>query len=182
MALLSLAAGDPGGALGHLQGRERQRDPWVGGVVLHDLLLATALVRLGQEAEALTVIERAAVVATQNGVRYPLVVLPHGAFAELAAVATRLPPEATARRLFDGARFSVEMPDARARPMLTQREVVVLRELRSSRSAAQIAARLFVSSNTVKSQMRSLYRKLGVTSRVDAVAVALAQGLLDRQD
>jgi len=182
LAYLALAVGDPAEALGHLRARVRRSDAWTGGEVLHDLLLATAFLRLGRETEAETAMERAAVVATENGVRYPLLFLPHGALGELREAAGRLSRGSVAQRLFADVVPPVEMPDVGPRAVLTEREIVVLRELTSSRSAAQIAARLFVSSNTVKSQMRSLYRKLGVTTRVDAVAVALAQGLLDRQD
>ena len=43
---------------------------------------------------------------------------------------------------------------------------------------ARIANRLFVSKNTVKSQMAAIYRKLGVSTRNDAVQKATAIGLL----
>jgi Bacterial regulatory proteins, luxR family len=41
----------------------------------------------------------------------------------------------------------------------------------------EIAARLFVSHNTVRSEVGSIYRKLGVSSRSDAVRHATAAGL-----
>nr|NLD40610.1 response regulator transcription factor [Actinomycetales bacterium] len=41
-----------------------------------------------------------------------------------------------------------------------------------------IAKRLGVSVNTVKSQLRSSYRKLGVSSREEAVTAAIGLGLL----
>jgi LuxR family transcriptional regulator of spore coat protein len=41
----------------------------------------------------------------------------------------------------------------------------------------QIASRLFVTRNTVKSQVRSVYRKLGVSTRADAVAWAEEAGI-----
>ena len=52
---------------------------------------------------------------------------------------------------------------------LSQRELVVLRELGTGASLEVIAARLFVSRNTVKSQAISIYRKLGASTRHDAV-------------
>lgn len=61
---------------------------------------------------------------------------------------------------------------------LTEREAVVLGELVHTSSIKAVAANLYVSSNTVKSQVRSAYRKLGVTNRDDAIAVARARGLL----
>jgi LuxR family maltose regulon positive regulatory protein len=61
-------------------------------------------------------------------------------------------------------------------------ERTVLRRLDSELSVRQIAAELFLSVNTVRSHTRSLYRKLGVSSRTDAVARARELGLLGRSD
>ncbi|MDO9394916.1 MAG: helix-turn-helix transcriptional regulator, partial [Herbiconiux sp.] len=55
---------------------------------------------------------------------------------------------------------------------LTDRERVVLRHLMAARSLHAIAAAEHVSHNTVKSQVRSVYRKLGVSNRDDATRVA----------
>jgi len=48
----------------------------------------------------------------------------------------------------------------------------VLDALLSGRTVTAIAASQFVSVNTIKTQLRSLYRKLGVHNRKDAVGVA----------
>ena len=64
------------------------------------------------------------------------------------------------------------------RAALTPREAEVLDQLRSTASFAEIAANLSVSANTVKSQVRSLYRKLGVSNRDEALRAAYIQGLL----
>jgi LuxR family transcriptional regulator, maltose regulon positive regulatory protein len=61
----------------------------------------------------------------------------------------------------------------------TAAELTVLRLLGSDLSAPQIADELFLSPNTVRSHTRSIYRKLGVNSRADAVARAESLGLLD---
>ena len=42
----------------------------------------------------------------------------------------------------------------------------------------QIATRLFLSRHTVNSEFKSMYRKLGVSSRHDAVEQATVVGLL----
>jgi len=52
---------------------------------------------------------------------------------------------------------------------LTDRELAVLQLLPSMMSNEQIAGELFVSVNTVKVHLKSLYRKLGVSSRREAV-------------
>jgi LuxR family maltose regulon positive regulatory protein len=61
---------------------------------------------------------------------------------------------------------------------LTERELVVLRLLTGPLSENDIARELYVSRNTVHSQTRSIYRKLGVSSRAAAIAAAHACGLI----
>ncbi|MHA4852331.1 LuxR C-terminal-related transcriptional regulator [Rhodococcus sp. MSC1_016] len=65
-----------------------------------------------------------------------------------------------------------------ASDMLTPRELELLVELPSWRTAEQIATDLCVSVNTVKTHLRGIYRKFGVTSRRDAIAAAQQAGLL----
>jgi LuxR family maltose regulon positive regulatory protein len=55
---------------------------------------------------------------------------------------------------------------------LTQREVTVLRYLASRYTVSEIANELFVSVNTLKTHTKAVYRKLGVSSRRDAIAEA----------
>lgn len=55
---------------------------------------------------------------------------------------------------------------------LTGRERVVLSHLSDDATLEQIATALYVTRNTVKSQVRSVYRKLGVSSRADAITWA----------
>jgi LuxR family maltose regulon positive regulatory protein len=73
------------------------------------------------------------------------------------------------------ARIAV-VPDAAA--LLSDRELAVLAMLPSLLSAREIAAEFTVSVNTVKSHIRSIYAKLGVSSRRDAVLLAHDRGLL----
>jgi LuxR family maltose regulon positive regulatory protein len=55
---------------------------------------------------------------------------------------------------------------------LTDRELEVLRMLRSELSLREIANELYISHNTIKSYTQSIYRKLGVTSRSAALETA----------
>ncbi|NRQ36398.1 AAA family ATPase [Nonomuraea sp. NN258] len=55
---------------------------------------------------------------------------------------------------------------------LTAREQSVLRLLVEDLSLREIGQQMFVSTNTVKTHTRSIYRKLGVTSREEAVQIA----------
>jgi DNA-binding CsgD family transcriptional regulator len=53
---------------------------------------------------------------------------------------------------------------------LTAREIDVLKHLASGKSLEAISKTLHISKNTMKTHLRNLYRKLGVTGRVEAVA------------
>jgi LuxR family maltose regulon positive regulatory protein len=61
---------------------------------------------------------------------------------------------------------------------LTEAELEVLRQLRSPKSQRAIAEELSVSINTVKTHTSSIYRKLGVSSRDDAVTRGTREGLV----
>lgn len=61
---------------------------------------------------------------------------------------------------------------------LTAAELRVLHHLPTNLSLADIARRLYVSRNTVKSHAAAIYRKLDTTSRTEAVALARAAGLI----
>jgi LuxR family transcriptional regulator, maltose regulon positive regulatory protein len=65
--------------------------------------------------------------------------------------------------------------DVAAPAGLTPAEQRLLPLLATHLSFREIAAELLVSRNTVKTQAISIYRKLGVTTRSEAVAAALAQ-------
>ena len=54
----------------------------------------------------------------------------------------------------------------------------MLRYLCSRLTYQEIAAALFVSVNTLKSHVRTVYRKLGVASRADAVDTGRRLGLI----
>jgi LuxR family maltose regulon positive regulatory protein len=61
---------------------------------------------------------------------------------------------------------------------LTERELDVLRLLSGELSARQMAQSLFVAPSTVRTQIKSIYRKLGVSSRGEAVEEARFRGLI----
>lgn len=61
---------------------------------------------------------------------------------------------------------------------LTEREYEVLVALSKGASRKEMASALFVSTNTVKSQLAAVYRKLGAKSRAEALRNAQNRGLL----
>ena len=62
---------------------------------------------------------------------------------------------------------------------LTPAELRVVRLLPTHLSFREIGEQLFVSRNTIKTQAISVYRKLGVSSRSDAIARAVELGLVE---
>jgi LuxR family maltose regulon positive regulatory protein len=64
------------------------------------------------------------------------------------------------------------------RSLLTAAELRLLPLLATHLSFREIGERLCVSRNTIKTQAVSVYRKLGVSSRSDAIAEAARLGLL----
>jgi LuxR family maltose regulon positive regulatory protein len=100
-----------------------------------------------------------------------------GAAGELLAEASELldrcpDPAGLAGRLGDASRRFARprrSRDLALRDELSDRELAVLRLLPSSLSAREIGNELFVSLNTVKTHIKAIYRKLGATSRDDAV-------------
>ena len=61
----------------------------------------------------------------------------------------------------------------------TLREIEVIREVAHGRTNREIAESLGVSEHTVDFHLRNAYSKLGVTTRADAIHIALSRGWLD---
>ncbi|MEV4249301.1 response regulator transcription factor [Streptosporangium canum] len=81
---------------------------------------------------------------------------------------------AVARRI---RRFLTTGPESGPFPELTQREREILDLLASGKSNAEIARRLFLSQKTVKNHLTSIFAKLQVADRTQAVVRARRAGL-----
>lgn len=71
-----------------------------------------------------------------------------------------------------------DQPGPTGGPPLTPAELRLLPYLQTHLSIREIGERLFISRNTVSSEVGSIYRKLGVSARSEAVERAMAMGLL----
>jgi two-component system NarL family response regulator len=83
-------------------------------------------------------------------------------------------------RLFDNeaAAASIERnPRGRTKEGLTQREQEVLRLLSKGLTNKEIAQDLFISENTIKCHLNSVFKKLKVTRRLQAILYATKKGL-----
>jgi LuxR family maltose regulon positive regulatory protein len=63
-------------------------------------------------------------------------------------------------------------------PELSPRQLEVMKLLATWMTSAEIAGQLHVSQNTAKSHIYAIYRKLGVSSRREAVAAARELGYI----
>jgi LuxR family maltose regulon positive regulatory protein len=200
-ALLESALGDH--AVADALEAEIQELVGAGGVEGHPAralahaMNARSLLRCGRWNEA-----RAAVTAARESARHMTDALPWLAIQvrlELAAALVTLRDTSTAGELLDGARELLERSanlgtladqvdslqrelDACPEPEghhtgLTPAELRLLPLLATHLSFREIAQQLFVSRNTIKTQAISVYRKLGVSSRSEAVAEAQRLGL-----
>jgi LuxR family transcriptional regulator, maltose regulon positive regulatory protein len=101
---------------------------------------------------------------------------------EAAAQLERVPDAQTARGWIEDCRRQVARSTASSAGQewcLTTAELRILQFLPTHLSLREIAERLYVSANTVKTHARSVYRKLGASSRGEAVVQARRAGLLD---
>ncbi len=62
--------------------------------------------------------------------------------------------------------------------VLTEREIEVLREVADGNRNREIAARLFISEETVKVHIKHIMEKLGASDRTQAVSIGLRRGII----
>lgn len=161
-ARIALRRGDREAATADLNRTQRLRPvlthaiPW--SAVQTRLEMIRALVALPDPAGARTLLRELADIVP----RCPDLGTLHGELAEVRRLVDAMPSGA---------------PGASA---LTAAELRLLPYLHTYLSFRDIAQRLYVSPNTVKTQAVSLYRKLGVSSRGEAMARAEELGLIDR--
>src|ERR1700704_4588762 len=67
---------------------------------------------------------------------------------------------------------------ARSGPSLSDREIEVLKMISAGKSNKEIAVALFVAESTVKTHVASIYEKLRVTDRTEAVVRAIQRGII----
>lgn len=76
------------------------------------------------------------------------------------------------------ATIASRLAERQQRAELTQRELEVLQLLTRGRSNKEISATLFISEDTVKSHLKTLFAKLGVQDRTEAAIAAIRHGIV----
>jgi LuxR family maltose regulon positive regulatory protein len=200
IAVLGLAQGDPQAALTVLAAVEKDpvaEDYWGFWQARADMLEALARDALGDQDGADAALERALDLSERSGDMTPFLLYPasgllerhtrhHTAHAALVAEIRTLlarprgyggPGSPPVRRGSPGGLIPPRLTAPLLEP-ISGSEVRVLRYLPTNLTGPEIARELSVSTNTVKSHIRSLYAKLGTHRRADAVESARARGLL----
>jgi two-component system NarL family response regulator len=74
--------------------------------------------------------------------------------------------------------LAAKLADRVSGEALSEREIEVLQRIAAGRSNKEIGSELFISEGTVKSHVKSIFAKLNVISRTEAVATATRRGLI----
>jgi len=169
-ARLALSSGNAEGAIAALAEPTDPAYPVV--AIEREVLRALALRALGDDRAALAELESALSRAEPEAIRRPFLSAGRGVRELLAehlrrAVSHRWFASELVRRLEGGG--GTRVAPAELLEPLSSREGEVLRFLPTMMSNADIASELYVSVNTVKTHVKSIYRKLEVTRRQDAV-------------
>lgn len=170
-ARLSLSMGCPEDVVGLLGGPLRR--PTAVQSLDALVLLTAARLHLQAPSTLRAEIEKISGIATVLGNSWPLAMVPAKSLECLTTAWRQLgvpgpPVSATAL-----------IPASLSMVTLTSREASILATLATTGDRAEMARIHFVSLNTIKSQLRTLYRKLGVASREEALLVAHREHLLD---
>jgi LuxR family maltose regulon positive regulatory protein len=180
-ARLSIVRQRPGDAEGILDSIDTHRWPRFELEAL--LLRARAALALGRSVDDVErIVESALTIAEAHRFIRSLLV-DGGPFDEVLRRALRRAPNGSYRQaLAQHCRSRPPLPrrihDPGTPYRPSSRELEILRYLATGLSNREIATALFISLNTMKTHVRSLYRRLGVTSRSQALAAGRARGLL----
>lgn len=183
-ARVRLASGNADGALQALAAAPPDHaDPRLGA---EHLALTAGALAVGHDgagrSAAVSAMRRLGDQLSEQRLFLPLVLVPRAALAAMRTLAAEEDLEPDFRDALAKAEARGIIGSHQRGPELTQREEVVARALASGETVAQIAADLSVSPNTIKSQLRAIYRKLGVGSREDAIRVLAFHRLEEAAD
>ncbi len=155
--------------------------PWTSRRDRLDLLVvqAAAAQRMGDLAAARRLLGHAAGTYGSSGFPRALAVAPASVRPDLLAAASGHLDPADRDQLDDRLdQWPPVYPERFAHLELTKREHAVLAALERTASRQEMAGALYVSVNTIKTQLAALYKKLGTTNRTEALMKAHQFGLL----
>lgn len=176
LAHLRLITGDPSGALAALRDCEALGDTHSTRTLVDVLLIkAAANYELGTGERGDVAFDRALRLAARNRMLVPFLLVPAPIVQAMVEAASRRSHPAAVAAMLEQVRGTATPLGGAIR--LSSRERDIVRSLAGGRTAGEIADDLFISVNTVKSHLKSAYRKLDVTTRSEAMKRARELGL-----
>ncbi|MEP7764481.1 LuxR C-terminal-related transcriptional regulator [Sanguibacter sp. 25GB23B1] len=141
------------------------------------VILAASEQARGRRYEAAVALDEAVAISEATGITRAFLKVPRRALLDLEVEVPRIrvileqPGLVETGELFPAPTISAQLSD---------RERQVLESLARNTSLAGVARSLYLSSNTVKTHLRSIYRKLGTHSSVETVERAFELGIIER--
>lgn len=177
IAHLRFMSGDARGTLLALRDCEAIGDAHSNRTLVDVLLLkAAANNQLGMRTIADVATDRALLLASHNGMRLPFRLVPNSVMRELLDRATTRTQSSPVHALLGDVRGSSGLIGGSDETLLSTREREVVRALIRDLTVSEIADELYISVNTVKSHLKKIYRKFGVSSRAEAIKRARQLG------
>lgn len=160
--------GRPSDAVLFLRGMDRKKMPRYTLVSAH-VTSAAILWERGENERAHQHLERGLIAAAPSNIQRPFVVLDD----TLRELLTQHAIWGGSHEDFLASILSKTLDPLQGSPLaglaLSERETEILGLLRTTKTAEEIAATLHISVNTVRTHQRAIYRKLGVSSRREAI-------------
>ena len=181
LARVALAANDHHAALGYLDA-SRLGDLTPRAALMRQILLAAAAIQRG-DPRAAGIVGSVLEAARRQGYLHTIVTTAPEVTRYLVEHSAQVQPEPFLERIIAAAmevraaRTGAPSSNGLAADPLTAAELRVLKLLPTT-TYLQIAATLYISHNTVKAHLRSIYQKLGVSSRAQAIERAVDLHLL----
>ena len=178
IAGIRFKAGDNTGCLEALEECEQVGENHSSRTMIDVLLLkAAANYELGNPIVADVAFDRALLFVSRTRMRTPFTLVPGVAMQRMLGRASDRNQPAEVHALLEEMRAGHGSPQNGAIEPLSEREKDVAQHLYLDKTVSQIAAELFISTNTVKTHVRSIYRKLDASNRKDAIRRVRELGL-----
>lgn len=178
LALVHLAAGEPEAALDALEPCLVLGDLHSDRTMPHvHAIVAAAHLALGETARADIAFDRSLLAAGRNESVWMFSTLEDDVLRHLLERASHREQSQPIRSSLERLLGSSVDAVPRLEEPLSDRELVIVRHLATGQTLGQIGSQLFISVNTVKSHVRSIYRKLQASSRREAMTRVRELGL-----
>ena len=132
---------------------------------------------LGDSSIAAAAADRIFLQAARTGWRYQFAAIPSHLLERVIDAARLRRNDRETLAVLDELALGLDTEQSNSVPPLSSRERVILRHILAGETQHQISMELCVSPNTIKTQVRSIYRKLGAASRHEVIDRAQRYGI-----